>query len=70
MEVIVDVAHSSVDKIFDYELPEGMEAQVGSRILVPFGRTQVEGIVLAVKQETVLSPEKIRAVQRLSLIHI
>ncbi len=64
MEVIVDIAHSSVDKIFDYELPEEMEVQAGSRVFVPFGRTQVEGIVLAVKPETALSPEKIKAVQR------
>ena len=47
VEVIVDIAHSSVDKIFDYELPEEMEVQAGSRVFVPFGRTQVEGIVLA-----------------------
>lgn len=64
MEVIVDIAHSSVDKIFDYELPEEMEVQAGSRVFVPFGRTQVEGIVLAIKPETALSPEKIKAVQR------
>lgn len=64
VEVIVDVAHSSVDKIFDYELPGNLAAQEGSRILVPFGRMQVEGIVLAVKENTELPPKKIRAVQR------
>ena len=33
-EIIVDIAHSNVDKIFDYALPEGMEVLPGCRVEV------------------------------------
>ena len=40
-EVIVDVNHSEVDKIFDYRiaLPD---VNVGSRVVVPFGKKNIE----------------------------
>ena len=34
-EIIVDIAHSNVDKIFDYALPEGMKVLPGCRVEVP-----------------------------------
>lgn len=49
-EVIVDVAHSAVDKIFDYTSP--YEVALGSRVLVPFGRRQLEGFVLGKKDKS------------------
>ena len=47
-EVIVDVAHSDVDKIFDYTCDEDVRA--GCRVTVPFGRTYVAGFVMRVKE--------------------
>ncbi len=47
-EVIVDVAHSEVDKIFDYLCDESVQA--GCRVTVPFGRTFVAGFVMRVKE--------------------
>lgn len=49
-EVIVDVAHSDVDKIFDYLCDE--EVQAGCRVTVPFGRTYVAGFVMRVKESS------------------
>ena len=63
-EIIVDVAHSSVDKIFDYALIEGMDVQPGSRVIVPFGNMRTEGIVLSKKEQTDLPKNKIRQVER------
>ena len=40
-EVIVDIAHSEVDKIFEYCSIEGVRE--GSRVKVPFGNTAVDG---------------------------
>ncbi|MBR2480288.1 MAG: hypothetical protein IKB56_03165, partial [Clostridia bacterium] len=40
-EVIVDISNSEIDKVFDYHAPFSVE--VGHRVLVPFGRRQVEG---------------------------
>ena len=59
-EVIVDIAHSNIDRIFDYKIEDGRDIPPGSRVRVPFGRAYTEGIVLRCKQETALSREKIR----------
>ena len=47
---IVDIVHSNVDRVFDYEADEGVEA--GTRVLVPFGKRLVEGFVLQISERT------------------
>ena len=49
-EVIVDISNSETDKVFDYLAPFPIER--GSRVLVPFGRRQVEGFVVGVKEKS------------------
>ena len=49
-EVIVDISNSEVDKVFDYHAPFPVE--VGERVLVPFGRRQLEGYVIGVKEKS------------------
>ncbi len=61
-EVIVDVAHSDVDKIFDYEC--GEEAAAGMRVVVPFGNRTETGFVMRVKEHTDCPPEKLRKIYR------
>ncbi|MGI6701508.1 MAG: replication restart helicase PriA [Christensenellales bacterium] len=47
-EVIVDISNSEVDRIFDYLA--AYDIRPGCRVLVPFGRKQIEGIVIALKE--------------------
>ena len=49
-EVIVDIAHANVDRVYSYLVSEGLAVQVGSHVLVPFGsgNKQREGFVLRV----------------------
>ena len=49
--VLVEISHKSVDKIFDYFVPQELSAsiQIGVRVLVPFGRMTLEGFVLELK---------------------
>ena len=61
-EVIVDVAHSDVDKIFDYAC--GEEIKAGMRVAVPFGRSTTTGFVMRVKETTDCPPEKLKTVYR------
>lgn len=49
-EVIVDISNSEIDKVFDYHAPFSVE--VGHRVLVPFGRRQVEGFVVRKKESS------------------
>ncbi len=49
-EVCVDVAHSNVDKAYDYKCEE--PPVIGGRVTIPFGNRNVQGIVLALKEQT------------------
>ena len=53
--VAVDAATYAIDKLYDYLVPDALvaRAQVGCRVLVPFGRGNLrsEGILLAFREE-------------------
>lgn len=59
-QVIVDIATSNVDKIFDYKLNEPIS--VGSRVLVPFGNRKIEGYIISTSETTTYDEEKIKDV--------
>ena len=48
--VLVEVMSRAVDKTFSYNIPKGLidDVAVGKRVVVPFGRKQVEGFVLEI----------------------
>ncbi|NLB89975.1 MAG: hypothetical protein GX786_01975, partial [Clostridiales bacterium] len=60
--VIVDIAHENVAKTFTYKIPDSLEVQRGSRVLVPFGPRKIEGIVLAVTQQGNIPLEKTKEI--------
>lgn len=59
-EVIVDIANSEVDKIFEYTAVEGVEA--GCRVRVPFGAKTVDGYVMRLKEGSDYDPAKLKPV--------
>ena len=59
-KVIVDIAHSQVDRIFEYSCPDSL--QVGSRVKVPFGGRTIDGFVIGVSKTASVLPEKIKPV--------
>ena len=60
-EVIVDISHSEADRIFEYSF-EDCRIVSGSRVLVPFGKKNIEGIVVKVKESCTFDKNKIRPV--------
>ena len=64
-EVIVDVAHGDVDRIFEYNADNCDGVFVGSRVVVPFGRYSVEGFVMKLKEKSDFPPEKIKPIERI-----
>ncbi len=48
-KVIIDIAHSEVDRVFEYAVPLGQHVEPGFRVRVPFGKgnTLKEGYVLS-----------------------
>ncbi len=71
-EVIVDIAHANVDRVYSYLVPDDLAVQSGSHVLVPFGsgNRQREGFVLRVldSQETRESVEE--TPQSITLKHV
>lgn len=67
--ICVDITHEKVDKLFTYEIPAELEnkVQVGSAVIVPFGRgnTETIGYVLERYDKTDCPREKLKSILRL-----
>lgn len=59
--VIVDIASSLVDKVFDYILPDD-NFVVGQRVLVPFGRVAKEGYIIEICDHSDYDMSKLKSV--------
>jgi primosomal protein N' (replication factor Y) len=53
-----------VDRLFDYDAPDATEADVGRRVLVPFGRKNSIGVILALADSSEVPPERLKSAQR------
>lgn len=53
-EIIIDIAHANVDKLYSYHVPTDMRLALGQHVLVPFGQgnSPKEGFVLALSEQT------------------
>ncbi|MCL2555545.1 MAG: primosomal protein N' [Firmicutes bacterium] len=61
--VIVDISNNEVDKIFDYLSIDG--AKPGHRVMVPFGRRQIEGYVISLSEKSDYDNSKLKKINRL-----
>ena len=51
-QVIVDISNSEVDRVFDYAIDDFPDAKEGFRVMVPFGRMNIEGYIVQLKDRT------------------
>ena len=58
----MDINNVEVDKVFTYEVPEGMALCAGVRVRVPFGPRTLTGMVMGTSESTDVSREKLRQV--------
>jgi primosomal protein N' (replication factor Y) (superfamily II helicase) len=65
-KVVVDIEHSKVDRIFSYAVPKDINVFIGSRVLVPFGRSnkKVEGYILGFSEKVDFDVSKIKSIIR------
>ena len=63
-EVIVDINNSTVDRVFDYTIPNEIVVEKGFRVEVPFGNRKIEGFVLNIKNESTLTNEKLKPISK------
>lgn len=62
-KVIVDIAHSQVDKVFEYSCPP--QTQVGCRVKVPFGGRVIEGFVIGLSDAPSFANGKIKPITQI-----
>ncbi len=60
-DVIVDIASSELDRIFEYYY-DGADLSSGDRVSVPFGMKKTDGIVINVKNDSVYDKNKIKPI--------
>lgn len=59
-QVIVDIAHSGVDRVFEYSCPAN--AQVGSRVKAPFGNRTVDGFIIKISPYCSVAADKVKPI--------
>lgn len=59
-KVIVDIASSNVDKVFDYLCP--FDVVVGSEVIVPFGNRKMSGLVIELTDKTDVEESKLKSI--------
>lgn len=60
-KIIIDIASSLVDKVFDYILPDE-SFEVGMRVYVPFGKIIKEGYIVDISDESDYDKSKLKTV--------
>ena len=65
-EIIISSSVKTLNRIFDYEIPENLNVEIGTRVFVPFGNKKVpeEGIVVGIKEKSEYKIKKILNVQK------
>ena len=63
--VIVDISHEQLDKTFQYIIPEHLyeDVRIGSRVRIPFGRSERTGYVVEITEEPELSLDKLKEIK-------
>jgi len=62
-EIIIDVAHSNIDRVFDYYVGENCKTtKIGTRVLVPFNNRKIEGFVVRLKNDTDVPKHKMKSI--------
>lgn len=64
-EVIINSNVNKLNKVFDYEIPDDMNVDIGTRVFVPFGNKKAleEGIVVAIKEKSEYKIKQISGLQ-------
>lgn len=69
-DIIVDITHEKLDKVFQYRIPPELEGrvQIGAEVLVPFGRGNkvTKGYVIGFSEKCQYDLDKIKEIQNLS----
>lgn len=67
-DIVVDISHEKLDKIFQYAIPKDMEEHIhpGKRVIIPFGKgnRNIKGYVVDITDTPSFDPQRIKAIIR------
>lgn len=67
-DIIIDITHEKLDKIFQYRIPESLEGEleIGMEVIVPFGRgsRETRGYVVGFSKQADYAEDKIKEIFR------
>lgn len=67
-DIIVDISAESLDRVFQYKIPDRLKAEVdiGRQVLIPFGKSDkvIKGFVLNITQKPSYDVEKIKEISQ------
>lgn len=65
-DIIIDITHEKLDKIFQYRIPEELKADlsIGMEVLVPFGKgnKETKGYIIGFSEKPGYDPEKMKEI--------
>ena len=69
-DIIVDITHEKLDKVFQYRIPSYLEGmlKVGTEVVIPFGKgnKEINGYVTGFSERAEYTPEKIKEILRIA----
>lgn len=69
-DIIIDITHEKLDKVFQYRIPSHLEGmlKVGTEVVVPFGKgnKEINGYVTGFSERAEYAPEKIKEILRIT----
>ena len=51
-KVLIEYKVKSLDRVWTYKIPESLDILVGNKVLVPFGKNKLNGIVLEINDKS------------------
>ena len=70
-EIIIDSSVKTLNRTFDYEIPEDLKIEIGDRVFVPFGnkKSLEDGVVVGLKETSEFKIKPIASIQEKSAVN-
>ncbi len=63
--IIVNISHSDLDRVFDYIIPKNLTVKVGMEVEVPFGNQKITGYVVDISAQTEVNDSRLKKIIRI-----
>lgn len=61
-KIIIDQDAKALDRVFEYSVPQDMTVEVGERVIVPFGKRNLQGFIVGLEEKAEFDESKIKPI--------